>query len=733
MDTLAENLRKKIEGSKEVFPEILGQAKAKKAVLSALLAGRHVVILGYPGVGKTTLARSVASLLPKARVVRDCQFNCDPDEPVCPSCLKRKAEGGKLESSFSDGAHRFIRVQGSPDLQAEDLLGDIDPIKALEFGPRNPKAFTPGKILRAHRGVLFFDEINRCPERLQNALLQVLEEGRVTIAGYEVDYPTDFILIATMNPKESAGTEKLSEALLDRFDVVDMTYPETAEMEREIIVEKSSKFAGVSVPDEIAKRIVAIVRATRNDERVERPAGVRASIGLYERVQTNALVSGRKNATDEDIRAAVHSVLDHRIRLSPKFRHSTENAAVVESIVERAVGRPPPDEKKGKDTSPDDDAENKRPEFSENEAKRPDKPSGSYGPLLRQMNNRGIGGVNAVFVARSIVFGMDSAIGTFGEDLLEGLTGLPISTLSRMEGKIENVSRLSERIEKTATGLKREGFILKDGGLSKRALESIAEETLKDELEILSKLGAGSHEAKEKGAEEKIELTIPFSKGHSYRHISPKKSVSIAVRRGRTSLHRSDLRSVEMTKRSGVDFMFVLDSSGSMRAEKIDACKRAAIGLAAVSVGTADRVAVISFRKEPEIICGFSDSEDLPVFAEKIVALTPGGTTSISRAISLAATMLRDLGGASAKHILLVTDGLPTEGEAPAEDAKDEAQKAADAGVTISVAGIALNEEGEALARELAGMGNGNFYNVPIGDLTALVIDDSRTVSANMK
>lgn len=340
MAETSKSLKDAILSKKDPFPEIIGQAGAKAGAVSALLSGRHFVILGYPGVGKTTLAKAVAKLLPEIEVVKDCDFNCSPKEPVCPACLKRKAKGEKLETSKSKGETQFIRVQGSPDLQPEDLVGDIDPIKALEFGPRDPRSFTPGKILRAHRGVLFFDEINRCPERLQNSLLQVLEEGKVTIGGYEVDYPTDFVLIATMNPRESAGTEKLSEALLDRLDYVRMEFPEDAETEKRIAIEKSSKLEEVSVPEEVISLIVRIVRATRSDERVERPAGVRATIGLYERVQGKALSSGRKKATIEDLRAVIHSVLDHRIKLAPKFRHSIETEQVVEEILSKAVSLP---------------------------------------------------------------------------------------------------------------------------------------------------------------------------------------------------------------------------------------------------------------------------------------------------------------------------------------------------------------------------------------------------------
>lgn len=342
------------------------------------------------------------------------------------------------------------------------------------------------------------------------------------------------------------------------------------------------------------------------------------------------------------------------------------------------------------------------------------------------MQNRGIGGVNAVFVARSIVYDLGSAIGTFGEELLEGLTGLQIAELSRSQGKLERVSILADKIDSKLRALGAENYLLKEGGLSKKAIAAIADETLRDELEILSKIGEGTHAASVAGFDAKGEQPVPFQKGHSYRRISARKTVSTTIRRGRREPIKEDLRSLELTRKGGIDFVFVLDSSGSMKGDKIDACKRAAIGLAAVSVGTLDRVAAVSFRKEPEVICELSDSEDLPLFSEKIVSLTPGGTTSIAKALSIAAGILEDSRSRAAKHILLVTDGLPTEGASPAEEAKEEAEKAAAAGITISVAGIGLEEEGEKLARELAGIGSGNFYNVPAGraELTSIVLED---------
>ncbi|KHO45173.1 MAG: Mg-chelatase subunit ChlI/Chld, magnesium chelatase subunit I [archaeon GW2011_AR3] len=275
----------------------MGQDSVKKQVKSALLMGRHILIVGPPGIGKTTLAKNVAKLLPEIDI--------------------KSEQDGKTKKI--KGSDRFVRIQGSPDLTVEDLLGDIDPVKALEFGPMSLKAFTPGKIFKADQGVLFFDEVNRCPEKLQNSLLQVLSEKTATIGSYDVDFPTNFIFIGTMNPEDSS-TERLSEVFVDRFDIIYMSYPETPQIEKTIVLSNGKKMA-VKFPESLLDFSVTFVRSLRDHKDLEEKPSVRASIGLFERAQANAFLAKRKIVELSDVQEAIISVVSHRITLKPSVKY----------------------------------------------------------------------------------------------------------------------------------------------------------------------------------------------------------------------------------------------------------------------------------------------------------------------------------------------------------------------------------------------------------------------------
>ncbi|MGE0793595.1 MAG: AAA family ATPase [Candidatus Woesearchaeota archaeon] len=298
------------------FSSIIGLNDVKKQLKSALLLNRHVVLVGNPGMGKTTLVKDVANTL-QEQTLNDCPFHCSPENPVCPSCLKNKS---KIQTKTYKGSELFIRVQGSPDLTVEDLMGDIDPIKAMEFGPLSEQAFTPGKIFKANNGVLFFDEINRCSQRLQNALLQVLQEKKVTIGNFDLDIPVDFVFIGTMNPGDT-NTEPLSDVLLDRFDLIYVHYPESQNEEEEIVNIVGQKLT--PFPNKLFSQMILFLRNLRKNPELEIVPSVRASIGLYERSQAIAKLNKHKEVRPLDIMEAMTSVLAHRIKLKPSLAYST--------------------------------------------------------------------------------------------------------------------------------------------------------------------------------------------------------------------------------------------------------------------------------------------------------------------------------------------------------------------------------------------------------------------------
>lgn len=291
---------------------ILGQSTNLRLLLSAILAGGHVLLEGVPGTGKTATVRTLAELL-----------------------------GGQ-----------FSRIQFTPDLLPSDITGSvIYNVKEGTFDTLKGPIFT---------NILLADEINRTPAKTQAALLEAMEEGQVTIQGTTYPLADVFFVVATQNPIEFEGTYPLPEAQQDRFlfklhidfpsfdeekdvlkNVIENTFKSAAlspvlDMAEFLKIRK--EIEQVTVNDSVLDYIMHIVRKTRETDAIRFGASTRAAISIGKAAQAWAYLDGRNYVTPDDVKMVAKPSLRHRIQLAP---HVELEGGFVDQVIEELVGSVP--------------------------------------------------------------------------------------------------------------------------------------------------------------------------------------------------------------------------------------------------------------------------------------------------------------------------------------------------------------------------------------------------------
>ena len=294
---LRENIARAVKVSDDVLRDLL----------VALIAEGHVLIEDYPGVGKTALARALASSV--------------------------DAE--------------YARVQCPADLLPADVVG------TNVYNQReNRFEFRPGPVFA---NVVLVDEVNRASPKTQSGLLECMQERHVTVDKHTHEIARPFIVLATQNPIEYEGTYPLPEAQLDRFMVrVSLGYPSTqqesdmlldhAERDRVLDLEPVTEVGEIVAAQEAAgavhgsealrRYVVAILEATRADSRVELGASPRAGLMLFRAAKALAALDGRDHALPDDVQGLAGTVLSHRLLLAPGAG-TDERSAIVRDALER--------------------------------------------------------------------------------------------------------------------------------------------------------------------------------------------------------------------------------------------------------------------------------------------------------------------------------------------------------------------------------------------------------------
>jgi magnesium chelatase subunit I len=290
----------------------------------ALLAGQDLILLGERGQAKTRIIRGLVELLDEeAPAVAGCEINCDPRHPTCVACRRRAAElGDELPVTWIGRQRRFAEKLATPDISVADLIGDVDPIKVAEGRTLgDEETIHWGLVPRHNRGIVGINELPDLPERIQVALLNVLEERDVQVRGYALRLPLDLLLVATANPDDYTNRGRIISPLKDRFGAQVRThYPRTIEEEVEIVhAEASPPPAGVDVHvpavyDEVLAELVAELR-TSPEVNQRSGVSVRFTIGAHETLVAGAVRRAVRRGSDlavprvVDLRAVVPTAL----------------------------------------------------------------------------------------------------------------------------------------------------------------------------------------------------------------------------------------------------------------------------------------------------------------------------------------------------------------------------------------------------------------------------------------
>jgi magnesium chelatase subunit I len=289
-EEIRQNLLSRMRAGEDRFPGIIGFGQTVLPHLErSLLAGHDIILLGERGQGKTRLIRTITGLLDEwSPVIAGCEINDHPYAPGCSRCLRLAAEqGDELPVSWRHVSDRYGEKLATPDTSVGDLIGDIDPVKVAEGRTLgDPETIHFGLVPRTNRGVFCLNELPDLAERIQVALLNVLEERDIGVRGYSLRLPLDMVLVASANPEDYTNRGRIITPLKDRFGAEIRThYPLTLDDELALIRQESTvSWEGADpetiLPAHLVDVIARFTRLVRASPAVDARSGVSARFAI---------------------------------------------------------------------------------------------------------------------------------------------------------------------------------------------------------------------------------------------------------------------------------------------------------------------------------------------------------------------------------------------------------------------------------------------------------------------
>jgi len=347
---IRDNLIAKLRAGEEIFPGIIGYEQTViPQVENALLACHDFILLGLRGQAKTRLIRSLVSLLDEAiPAIKGCPLHSEPDRPLSAHARRMVREkGDEAELEWLTPEQRFSEKLATPDVSVADLIGDLDPIKAMSHSLdlSDEEAMHYGIIPRTNRGIFAINELPDLQPRIQVSLLNIMEEKDIQIRGFPVRIPLDLLIVFTANPEDYTNRGNIITPLKDRIDAQILThYPRTIDESIAITRQEAwtERANGRLQSPEYVERIIAqIAVEARKSEYVDPGSGVSARLNialmetLHSAMERRMILTGEKSVVARpcDLYAAVPAVSG---KIELVFKGEQEGLATVANYL---VGR----------------------------------------------------------------------------------------------------------------------------------------------------------------------------------------------------------------------------------------------------------------------------------------------------------------------------------------------------------------------------------------------------------
>ena len=340
-EELRENLLARIRAGQPRFDGVVGYDETVLPELErALLAGHDIVLLGERGQGKTRVIRSLVSLLDEwTPVIAGSELNEHPYHPVSPASIRTAAEDGDaLRIAWLHRSMRYGEKLATPDTSVGDLIGDVDPIRVAQGRTLgDPETIHFGLVPRTNRGIFAVNELPDLAERIQVALLNVLEERDIQVRGYQLRLPLDLLLVASANPEDYTNRGRIITPLKDRFGAEIRThYPLDLDFEIDLVRQEARLVA--AVPEHLLEVVARYTRAVRESPAIDARSGVSARFAIAG-AETIAASALRRSALLDEPEAVAR--IGDAVTVTSTLRGKVEFESGEEGRETEILGAPP--------------------------------------------------------------------------------------------------------------------------------------------------------------------------------------------------------------------------------------------------------------------------------------------------------------------------------------------------------------------------------------------------------